>query len=324
MKKTPFYVILCLAVLLVSGVTACRAAPKTVLGLSLASKIPALSVNETRIVAASTDTPDHMEYIDRIPQDIWSEQQAELYPAPDEMVKATNAVLASFGYRLQQNPVMSSYSFQLYKGDELLQDGIASFHPITLKADGSDFALPVDLSTGTVNLVFFNGRSETWGSKGDYNMCRPPVYAGDMLVTACEDGETVAVFEGDELVFTTPAFMAVEDPLKDLNSWQGQWILEVEGKVFVSGQSLNEALGYAEIFNFTLIGGQPFFFFTRQEGGEVGVSYGLQEQAQTYDQVQHYLCCEPAGFNPRSTTDVIWFHALKDGYWYFVSMGVSQ
>jgi len=40
------------------------------------------------------------------------------------------------------------------------------------------------------------------------------------------------------------------------------------------------------------------------------------------DEVVHYKCCEPAHFNPDGSKNMVWFHARKGGYWYYVEAGV--
>ena len=41
-----------------------------------------------------------------------------------------------------------------------------------------------------------------------------------------------------------------------------------------------------------------------------------------YEDVIHYKCCEPSLFNIRSNDNMVWFFALKDGYWYYVEAGI--
>jgi len=43
-----------------------------------------------------------------------------------------------------------------------------------------------------------------------------------------------------------------------------------------------------------------------------------------YDEVVHYDCCEAAAFNVAGNERMVWFHALRDGIWYYVEMGVYQ
>lgn len=154
-------------------------------------------------------------------------------------------------------------------------------------------------------------------------MKSPPVYAGDKLITAYYDNGVVVTADGEK-IFATPAKFEVEYPIKGLTAWQGRWVLEVSGKVFVNGPSLNKSLGYAEIFGWHLVAGEPFYFFTKIANGTVGVSYAGRVLPYEYKQVQHYLCCEPAAFNPGENEYMTWFYGLRDGKWYYVEMGVYK
>lgn len=35
-------------------------------------------------------------------------------------------------------------------------------------------------------------------------------------------------------------------------------------------------------------------------------------------------CCEPAAFNVAGSETMVWFHALRDGVWYYVEIGVYK
>jgi hypothetical protein len=280
-----------------------------------------LTVNETQVVAADVDTPDHFEFNDRISSEVRDLHAVWKYGNPVLLVETPNQILAPFGYRLQQNPIMSSYSFQLFKGDTLVVDEISFFFPPTVKSDGSDFAMLMDLKNGD-ELIAISGTVGKWSTDG--LMKEYPIYAGDKLVTAFYENNSVVVTANDEKIFSTPAEFLVENPIKSLRAWQGHWVLEVEGKVFVDGESLNKSQGYAEIFDWHLIKGQPFFFFTKIKGGEVGVSYGGTVLPYSYTEVIHYKCCEPAAFNPGFSEHMVWFYGLRDGMWYYVEMGIYE
>jgi hypothetical protein len=114
----------------------------------------------------------------------------------------------------------------------------------------------------------------------------------------------------------------VDEPVKGFWSWRGHWILEAEERVIVDGQSLNRALGYDAIFYWRLVQDRPFFFF--HDGDTYGVSYDGQVLPYRYDGVVHYMCCEPATFNAAGNETMVWFHALRDGTWYYVEMGVYE
>ena len=51
-------------------------------------------------------------------------------------------------------------------------------------------------------------------------------------------------------------------------------------------------------------------------------AYGGEALPLTYDEVAHYPCCEPSVFNIESNEHMLWFYALKDGWWHYVEIGV--
>jgi hypothetical protein len=114
----------------------------------------------------------------------------------------------------------------------------------------------------------------------------------------------------------------VDDPVKAFVSWREHWVLEADKRVIVDGQNLNRALGYDAVFYWRLVRDRPFFFF--HDGDTYGVSYDGQVLPHRYDDVVHYACCEPATFNAAGNETMVWFHALRDGMWYYVEMGVYE
>ena len=136
-----------------------------------------------------------------------------------------------------------------------------------------------------------------------------------------EDGR-VLVQQGGKTVYSIPATFRTDNPIKGLWAWDGHWILEMEGHVVIDGKSSNKELGYDEIFNWRLLKGQPFYFF--KKGNRIGVSYAAQVLPYQYDEVIHYRCCEPAMFNVGGNASMVWFHALKDGMWYYVEIGIYE
>jgi hypothetical protein len=69
----------------------------------------------------------------------------------------------------------------------------------------------------------------------------------------------------------------------------------------------------------TYVNGKPFYFF--RKGPRVGISYDRQVQPVYYDEVAHYMCCGFAGANPYNNGSMIHFFALREGVWYFVTLG---
>jgi hypothetical protein len=109
-------------------------------------------------------------------------------------------------------------------------------------------------------------------------------------------------------------------PLRALTAWDGHWALEVNDRLIVNGQDLGQSLGADAAFGFHLIRGQPFYFYER--AGKVHISYAGRTLPNVYDQVFHNQCCERAMHNVEGLGDVVLFHALRNGTWYWVEAGV--
>jgi len=150
------------------------------------------------------------------------------------------------------------------------------------------------------------------------------VTIGDAVYRVESDLTTATVYNGDTAVYTY-TFDGIWSSLiaQRLSEWEGQWVLEVlPGQVIVAGESLNARLGYDEIFEWRLLAGRPFFFFSTADG--VGLSYDGQVLPYRYDEVPHYLCCEPALANPGHNEMMVWFHGLRNGVWHYVELGVYE
>lgn len=153
-----------------------------------------------------------------------------------------------------------------------------------------------------------------------------PIKVGDSVVYArLNSAFEVEVVRDHQVVYTyrNPRTHQMADfaaMVQGLTDWNGQWVLETfEEEVFVEGDSLNERLGYSDIFEFRLIAGKPFFFF--RQDGKVHVSYDGQVLPLEYDKVHHYGCCDSSAYNPQGSDRMISFFALRGGQWYFVDIG---
>jgi TolB protein len=290
----------------------------------------ALTVEEYPIVAQGVDTPSHFEYSDRI-SDTIRMTRAAWREAPAIDAAGANAVLARFSYRLVPDGVTAGgiEKYQLCRGETLLLADVTlvgpGIGPVAMSASGADFAFLVEAPRGQgVGTYLVRAASaEPWDEP--LHAFIRPVFVGDDLV-AVERTATVGEFlvrRGRDVAYTfTAGDGGVENPVKALWEWEGHWVLEVSGQVFVDGQSLNQQLGYDAVFGWQLVGGQPFYFF--QQAGRVGVSYAGTVLPYTYDDVVHYRCCEPAVFNVAGNGTMAWFHALRDGIWYYVEAGVYE
>jgi hypothetical protein len=278
---------------------------------------PNLIVEEYPIVAQEVDAPDHLEYLQRISRATLDRRQAWREPVAARMVEAADKALAEFNCRLEPGSSEPVPTFQLYQEDAVIRKGITRFWPVTVSERRDDFALLIEIQHRNMEIVQ-RGRVDAWDPGPEIRTL--PVYYGNDLITTRQEGwETIQVVRGDEVLYTVQVEPQVDNPVRGLWAWDGHWVLEVDGQVIIDGQSLNQELGYDEIFGWTLLDGNPFYFFS--QGGQVHLSYAGETLPYSYEDVIHDRCCEPAAFNARYNEDMVWFHALRDGTWHYVEAG---
>ena len=282
-----------------------------------------LTVEEYPIADRSVDSPGRLEYSRRIDQRILEKRKAWRVPDPEARLAATNRSLAPFGYRLAANERSNHPTplYNLYRGETLILRDLAHMGPVSVSARGDDFAMVVETRQSGEFLIRPSG-VEKWSSM-EHAFTRP-VFVDDDLVTVemGPQGRQYSVLRGIETVHRFEAEFIVDNPVKGLWSWDDHWVLEIDGKLLVDGRSLNEEVGYEEVFGWRLLAGRPFYFFKR--GGRIGVSYAGEVLPHRYDEVIHYKCCEPAAFNVAGNEAMVWFHGLRDGTWHYVEMGVYE
>jgi hypothetical protein len=142
---------------------------------------------------------------------------------------------------------------------------------------------------------------------------------GDDLARVTRTGDVTFTYQvelGSRSVYTgTAALHGAYVPLRSFTTWDGHWVLEVDDNLIMDGQDIGQALGYDDAFGFARIGDRPFYFF--EKDGLVQISYGGQVLPNAYEQLFHNHCCEAAIHNVEFGPDAVWFHALREGIWYF-------
>jgi hypothetical protein len=276
-----------------------------------------LTLEEHAVIPAAEDSPmtSGFDFKKRIPDSITEKHAGLRELSPEQVLGDLNQALAPFGYRLEAG----SQVHQLLRNDERLSEGITHFYPIALNDDGTDFALVFEDPRGNY-LLQKDGMVE-WDAARHLFIW--PVYVGSDLI-AVEQGaeglETVNVLRSGEVVFTLAVKPSVANPVQSLQSYNGQWVLETSETVIIDGEDLRNMLEIDEIFNWQVLGDQPFFFFIKD--GKVGLTYNGQVLPVQYEQVIHRQCCEPAVFNPAGNSQMVWFYALKDDIWHYVELGM--
>jgi hypothetical protein len=293
-----------------------------------------LVVDETPIVDAEVDGPGHMEYNDRLGEEILARMRGLWARAAELRLERNNAALAPFDYRLEArfDEEMNQEVYDLFhEGQaEPVALGLSYLWPVSVNASGTNFSLVVEKAPyASLYHVQADG-VQPWDD-ADLSNWLPPGYVGDALAQLSSTGfptitYQVALDSGRPTADASPVYtgtavgMGAYMPLRSFTTWDGHWALEVDDHLIIDGQDLGETLGYAAAFGFRLIRGQPFYFF--EQGGQVRISYAGETLPNTYDQVFHNQCCEASIHNPLNLGDTVLFHALRDGTWYFVEAGL--
>lgn len=312
--------LLVVVLVLVSGLAlgACRPAAGENQGQTIpASDGPAaFEITEFPLVEQSSDNPTHPEFIQHVPEHGLARRLAQ----PAAAMEGPNHDLAAFGYRLALSVAAPYHIYTLYQGEQIVQEDILTFWPVTLNAAGSDFLLPFETLDGD-RKVASRGAISDWPG-GGLQKTSPPVFIGDRLAYAAVSDSQVSVQAGGQVLYLRPDTLirgALTGTPGRLSTWDGHWALELDGRVILDGQDLNTSLQAEHIFLWHMIDGQPFCLFSKD--GLAHASYAGQNLPYTYDAIVAGNTPESALFRPASGNNVVWFFALRDGLWYYVEAG---
>ena len=299
--------------------------------LKTSSGSSALTVDEYELVDVETDSPTHMEFSQWLTSDMIDKHMVWKNLTPNRAVQDINAILTKYGFSIEHEPMLSSYTYRLLENFAILLNDIYPVGSATENQDQDDFTLLVQNYEGDSYLLQKSGVQE-WHPEDTFIYA--PVYYQNELIypvinytsqVASEFGDSTIqiVSESGEVIYETSLpSNPVMAPIQTFQSWNGHWILEKQGEVIMDGKSLNEELGYAEIFEWHIIQGEPFFFVYDKKSSTYSMVYAGKVLDQQFDDIAHYQCCEPAMFNPNSNNYLIWFYAVRDGKWYYVEAGI--
>jgi hypothetical protein len=286
-----------------------------------------LVVDETPIVDAEVDGPGHVEYSDRLGEEILARMRGLWARAAELRLERNNAALAPFDYRLEArfDAERNQDLYDLFhEGDpEPVALGLSYLWPVSVNASGTNFSLVVEKAPDASLYHVQTDGIQPWDD-ADLSNWLPPGYVGDALAQLTFTGFPTITYQVEldsrPVYSGTAMAMGAYMPLRFFTTWDGHWVVGVDDHLIVDGQDLGETLGYDAAFDFRLIRGEPFYFF--EQGGQVRLSYGGRTLPNAYDQVFHNQCCEAAIHNPLNLGDTMLFHALWNGTWYFVEAGV--
>jgi hypothetical protein len=243
-----------------------------------------------------------------------------------QRMERLNQRLAPFGISVRT----SERRFTITLNGNKLHANISWIGPLSMNSSVSDFRLPmVDGYDGGTFILSPAGlqRPDDWDILLYDRVF--PVFAGDDLISLAYDYEVyprqvnnpalLNIFKNGEVIDTWSVSGASLDggPARSLSAWQGHWLLELPGVVLEDGQSLNERLGYSEMFTWRIINQRPFYFF--RQDVQVRISYNDQVLEPVYDQVLY----EPLGgtailLRLKAYESGLFFYARRANTWYYV------
>lgn len=238
-------------------------------------------------------------------------------------LEAANAILAPAGFYLAPQEGTDEGRLSLFEGETFVLQDFRLFGPPTAGPgpDGEpDFAMLIEMLAQPQGY-FLVRKNDILPYELETSFWTQPVFVEGGMATL-ESGkrassQVLVKLEGETVYTFISSFSKPQNVL--LQSWNGRWVLLVDGLLVIDGEIANPVLGVSEIFNPGLLKGKPFFFFIKE--GITGLSYSGQELDLSYEEVMHNMCCWGGGFNPGINEDMVWFYARKDGWWYYVELG---
>ena len=319
LNLTPFIVFLFIFSLL----AACQPNQPEVSYHSEFPNAPKLIVEEYEIISVEEDTPDHFGFEEYLAESTYNFRSEYRFQNPEQMTKKVNEDLAPFGFSIHQNPIMSSYDFELFQGETVLLDHIYQFSTVSFNEAEDDFAI----SFNTKDYKTYTLQKDGVIVQDFGKQAKGPVLVNDQLVYADLVDEEIQVIDLNEskVLFSAKAAESLT-AIKGIWSWAGHWVLETADAVYINGLNLNQAENKAEIFHWRLIDDLPFYFYTESKGDlPYGIHFAGEDLSEyRYETIVHGNFGEPAAFNPASNENMVWFYAARDGFWYYVEAGVYE
>jgi len=296
-----------------------------------------LAIRESPVAAAEVMGPGRFEYNEQLSEDARARIEALRTRAAERSLARTNSALAPFGYQLESrfDDEGQRMLYDVYRQGESepLLASLVSIWPVSVNASGTEFVLVAENapSARPLYVMVRNGQVEPWDPEASGLL--PPAYVGDALARITTTGFPTITYQielGDQAVHNSTAVVYTGTavavgaymPLRSFATWDGHWVLEVDDHLIMDGQDIGQALGYNAAFGFARTGAQSFYFF--EQDGLVRISYGDQVLPNAYETVFHNQCCEASIHNVEAGPDAVWFHALREGTWYFVEASLDE
>jgi hypothetical protein len=261
------------------------------------------------------------------------------------LVDQINEQLKPLGYtfkRNQQDRLEKSYDF--YKGTNLLYSKLSYIYGFSISSSKKRFLFNASRKDG--GGLFLDGKLTDWEGwrpqfLGEeiidvYSVENFPEkkyeYCSEMVKESKEQVRIKNRSVYEFFIVSYPFDVVLKNFYVHKNHWvleymngkiKGGKVVDYPGTVVVDGVNLNKKHNFREIFNYIYLDNNPFYFY-RDDSGFVKLSYGGEDLMPKYEKVMHYGCGSYAACDPLSNQNMIWFFGLKNGFWYYVEVGVYQ
>jgi hypothetical protein len=248
-------------------------------------------------------------------------------PASD--LETLNRKFSPLGYTFVQS--CPECSFDFYHDKHLVVGGIDNIRGVSLDHEGGHFvfyASQMGKRFPDSELVCMDGeiqrctkdKMEGWGQLGPYYMHGELVWC-DISDKGHAQWEGVIRNEKKILYTFTFQFGAGAMPV-NFQAINGSWLVQIEndGSVILDGENLCKKYGYAGMWEYRLLKGKPFFFFSHQGEKKFRISYNGKELPDLW----YDFIGDNGGWTVYGNEVMVWFAAMRGDQWYYVEAGTYE
>lgn len=313
---------------------------------------PELTVEEYKLAADAEELLKDQDCINLgcVPEQILGRRKKWREADP---VNRINEQLKPLNYRFNKyKDKYGVYCYNLYKGSRLLYAGLRQVRGFSINSDQSKFMFVAEGSIKNKSRTCIYGEDKIIDCAAYLPLYNIPFFYRDKIIKIEVIKNTPnleqMIYAGVKTTRKRYQIRTAERPLytadifdypsdssiQQFYTREGHWVLEYievgvfagkpldyNGTVVVDGVNLNKKFGLKEVFNYTFLKGQPFYFY-RSPAGHLRISYAGKPLPYIYENVIYYACCSQAALNPKSNEHMISFFAYKGGSLYYVEAGI--
>ena len=244
-------------------------------------------------------------------------------------LKTLNKQFSPLGYTFVQ--ACPECSFDFYQGTKLLVGGIDNIRGISLDHEGGHFvfyASQLGKQFPESELICMDGeiqrctkdKMDGWGQLGPYYVKGEWVWC-EVIDKGHARWEGIIRNEKKILYTFDFQFGAGAMPVY-FHATDDRWLLQIrdDGRVILDGEDLCTKYNYAGMWEYRLLKGNPFFFFTHRGDKKFRISYkGKEIPDLWYDFIG-----DDGGWTVSGNEVMVWFAVMRGDQWYYVEAGIYK